>query len=401
VTTGTTPRRYRLWSLVAAFALAAAATVGAVVAVHMGSVTERTRRNTGPVLVATQGLVASLAEADAAATAAFLSGRDEDREQRRLYEQALARAHAQIEDMASLVGDDPLVHDALGALLVEVSRYAGLVEAARAGGRGGLPGAERSLVEALGALALAVDRDIGTITTRMQGRFTDAQEDRSKGVELTVAVLLGAALVLVAAQVVLARRTRRLVNPPLVLATVATLGAAAWLAVADARAGDHLETARRDGYESIVLTARIQALGNRTRTAEALALVTRNAAYQAEAGQAAAQLASLPDGGLLREAAQRADSPRERAATTELHIRWARYRAAAAEGAVVGPLSAAFNGFNFTVESVLADNRDQFVQGLADADDAQRGLLAGLLGLPLLAMAAELAGFQLRIDEYR
>ena len=60
----------------------------------------------GPVLVATQQLVASLAEADAAASAAFLSGQNEDPEQRRLYEQALARAGQQVEEIAALAGDD-------------------------------------------------------------------------------------------------------------------------------------------------------------------------------------------------------------------------------------------------------------------------------------------------------
>ena len=64
-------------------------------------------------------------------TAAFLSGRDEDPEQRRLYEQALARAEQQMEQIAARVGDDQAVHDLLQRVSVRVSTYAGLVEAAR------------------------------------------------------------------------------------------------------------------------------------------------------------------------------------------------------------------------------------------------------------------------------
>jgi hypothetical protein len=408
-----TPARFRLWSLAAAAALVAVAAVATTVAVHMGSVTERTRRNTGPVLVATQGLVAALAEADAAATAAFLSGRDEDREQRRLYEQALARSHQQLEDIAALSGDNPVVHDALGTLLVEMSRYAGLVEAARANLRGGLPGAEAPLVEAIGVLAGAVERHIGTVTSEMQADFEQAQRDRARGVGIALAVAALALFVLLAAQVVLAARTRRMLSPPLVLATMATAAAAVWLASVDARSGDDLEDARRGGYESIALTARIQAVGHRTKTAEALAVVTGNAERRAEADRVADEV-SPPGtrGGLLREAAAAADTPREQAAATELVVRWQRYRDAvgrlraapsvdAARTVAVGPLSAAFNGFNYSVESVLADNRDQFTEGLADADDAGRGLSLAVFLLPVLAALAVLAGFQLRINEYR
>lgn len=410
---GTTPGRYRLWSLAAAAALVATALIGTFVADHLGSVTARTRGSTGPVLIATQGLVAGLAEADAAATAAFLSGRDEDREQRRLYEQAMARAHTQIERIAALAGDNDVVHEALGTLLVELSRYAGLVEAARAGLRGGLPNAEAPLVEALGVLAATVDREIGTITSEMQARFDEAERNRSTGVGIALVVAIATAGLLVVAQLVLAARTRRLLNLPLALATVATVVGAAWLASADARSGDHLADARRYGYESIVATARLQAVGHRTKTAEALAVVTGDQARRAAADAAAAEVASpAGTGGLLDEVRARADTPREQAAAAELVVRWQRYRVAvarlraapsveAARALAVGPLSAAFNGFNYSVESVLADNRDQFTRGLDDADDTGRGLTLVLFLLPLLAAAAALVGFQMRINEYR
>ena len=72
----TTPGRYRLWSLVTAFLLALATVTAVASASQMRSSTRTARSTSGPVLVATQQLVSSLAEADAAASAAFLSGRD-------------------------------------------------------------------------------------------------------------------------------------------------------------------------------------------------------------------------------------------------------------------------------------------------------------------------------------
>ena len=63
----------------------------------------RPRRATtpAPVLVATQDVFASIAEADAASSAVFLSGTDEDREQRRLYEVAhRTRPPRQLEEVS-------------------------------------------------------------------------------------------------------------------------------------------------------------------------------------------------------------------------------------------------------------------------------------------------------------
>ncbi|HEX7276188.1 MAG TPA: hypothetical protein VF244_02345, partial [Acidimicrobiales bacterium] len=67
----------------------------------------------------------------------------------------------------------------------------------------------------------------------------------------------------------------------------------------------------------------------------------------------------------------------------------------------VGPGSATFNGFNFSVESVLSDNRGQFLDGLASAADRMGSLTLVALFLPLVAAAGALGGFQLRINEYQ
>jgi hypothetical protein len=52
------------------------------------------------------------------------------------------------------------------------------------------------------------------------------------------------------------------------------------------------------------------------------------------------------------------------------------------------------------VESVLSDNRDQFLDGLASAARRLRSLTLVALLLPLVAAAGALGGFQLRINEY-
>ena len=107
VATGrSTPAQYRVASIACVVVLALAALVGFLAATSLTDATDRARNNTGPVLLATQDVFASIAEADAASSAVFLSGTDEDREQRRLYEVALERSTAQLEEVSRLVGDD-------------------------------------------------------------------------------------------------------------------------------------------------------------------------------------------------------------------------------------------------------------------------------------------------------
>ncbi|HET7719886.1 MAG TPA: hypothetical protein VFK43_07970, partial [Acidimicrobiales bacterium] len=390
--------------------------------------TDRIRNNAGPVLVATQQLVSSLAEADAAATAAFLSGAQEDPESRRLYEQALARANEQIQDVSALIGDDEATHENLTSLAVAVTRYAGLVEAARATNQAGVARASQYLVDALNLLATTVANDATRLTDATQRRFERDEDRRDTGVLPAVALAVLALAVLVAAQLWVFRQSRRILNVPLALATLLLVGAIGWLVAATFRSGSDIEQARADGYDSITLTSRIQTTAYRAKADETVALITGDQTRRASAASTAQTLLAnrataatvdavrqgrdpaLP--GLLTDAAAEADSDRERAAVAEMLVRWQRYQDTAAQlratadpaqqrAIAVGPGSATFNGFNFSVESVLSDNRSQFLDGLASAADRVGSLTLVALFLPLLAAAGALGGFQLRINEYQ
>lgn len=424
----TTPGRYRLWSVAIAVLLVATALAGWAAATALRSGTDRIASNAGPVLVATQQLVSSLAEADAAATAAFLS-RPEDRESRTLYEQALARASAQIEDVSALIGDDPATHDSLKDLSVAVIRYAGLVEAARATHLNGVaaPTPANYLVDALNLLGATLAGDAARLTESTQRRFERDEDRRDTGVLPAVAVAVVALGALVAAQVWVFRQSRRLVNVPMVVATLLLVGGVGWLVTASLRSGADIETARSDGYDSITLTSRIQSAAYRAKADETVNLITADPARRASATAVAqtllagrattAAIGAVREGrapglaGLLTDAAGVADSDRERAAVAEMIVRWQRYQDTATQlrsvtnadqqrAVFVGPVSATFNGFNFSVEAVLSDNRDQFFAGLASAGDRLGSLTLVALFLPLLAALGALFGFQLRLNEY-
>ncbi|MGH9280477.1 MAG: hypothetical protein ACRD12_20585 [Acidimicrobiales bacterium] len=407
VASGTTPGRYRLWSLGAATVLLIAMVTATASAGRMKSATHQAETESGPVLVATQQLVSSLAAADAAATAAFLSGRDEDPEQRRLYEQALARASQQVEEIASLVGRDPDVRASLGRISVAITRYAGLVEAARASNRNATADASTYLVSAVRLADQLIQGDVQALTTDTQANLTADQNRRSRGVWIAVTALLAALAVLVLAQVMLLRTSRRIVNPPLALATLLVGVTLIWLVAANQLSGRHLDRARSRGYDSIVLTARLGSAGFGAKAAETLALITGDAGQRAQADADAANVQTL-----LVEAAASADSPREEAAVEDVDIRWQRYvatvaaqrgapNAAAARAVAVGPANSTFNGFNFATQLVLSQNRDQFLDDLEEAAQTAARLPQGVLLLLLVALAAALWGFQIRINDYR
>lgn len=423
-----TPGRFRLWSLVVAGALVLLAVVGSLAAAQLVGSTNRMRSNTGPVLVATQQVTASLAEADAAATAAFLSGREEDPEQRRLYEQALARAVQQSEEVSALIGDDERAHRDLQEVSVLVNRYAGLVEAARAANRAGVEGSESYLLQALELLAGDITDRAASLAAASEARLRADESNRLAGVAATVTIGVLTLGLLVAAQVALTRRTRRILNPALVLATLLVLASLGWMAAASTRSEQRLDAGREHGYRSIALTARIARTAYGARSDETVALISTDSERQEAATRATAELAAAPitdelvdavragrvDGGdgLFLDAARRADTARERAAVAELLVRWQRYadtvealRSAPTpeqrRAVAVGPGSSSFNGFNFTLESVLGDNRDQFLEALDRSARALGGLTLMALALPLLAAGAALSGYQLRINEYR
>jgi hypothetical protein len=96
----------------------------------------------------------------------------------------------------------------------------------------------------------------------------------------------------------------------------------------------------------------------------------------------------------------------------EAGLRWQRYlttvaalraapNAAAATAIAVGQANSDFNGFNFSVEAILGQNRGQFLDGLGTAADRTSRLPTGVLLLLLGALGAMFWGYQLRIRDYR
>lgn len=409
-----TPELFRRWSIVATAACVLAAVVGSLAIGAHTRAADRIEANTGPVLVTTQTLLASLAEADAAATAAFLSGEDEDPTARRAHLDARARAVAQLEDASALIGDAPATHDALKDVGEALARYVGLVEAARATNLAGLDAvAEDYLVDAVEALANDLTRGTDRLSASATERLeSDASALTSRGIFAMVALFVALAVV-AWLHTRLSRRTRRLVNLPLAAAGLLLLVAGVWTVVSVGSAQSAFDDARDQAFAAIATTAEVQASSFGANDAETIALITGDTEQRRRADDLAALVATSADdeGGLLGELqAAAGDDAREAARVREARVRWGRYLAArdglrvASQGRrleAFRELSSAFNGFTFVTEGILADNRDEFFAGLEATTSRTRGLPVGVLALPLLAAVLALAGFQLRINEYR
>jgi hypothetical protein len=427
-----TPARYREFRIASGAALVLLAIAASALVGSLANRTDRVRDRTGPVLVATQQLFSSLAEADAAATAVQLAGVVENREQRRFYEQALERSTQQIERVATLIGDDPTAHQALQNIAAALTRYAGVVETARAQNSMGSAAANTTLIGAVDLMRSGIGAEVGRLTAISEQQLDD---DYERPVAQLVVAIVGAALslgVLLALQRFITRRARRLVNPPIAIATFLVLVLGVWMLAAERGQRGDLGAATDDGYASISATARIQGAAYRAKADESLALLGSGASASFDLfEQSVRALASrditvadaqqIRDGrpvvgeGLLFDAVHLAGSPRERAAAAEMLLRWQRYRdtnrtiqAAAARGdRSTARLTAtttgnqAFNGFNLSVESVVQDNTVQFADKLASAEHRLRFLRASALLVPLIALLLMLWGTQMRINEYR
>lgn len=369
---------------------------------------DQVERSTGPVLISTQRLVGSIAEADAANTAVFLSGTATDRQQQSLFENAISRAPQQLEDVSTGIGDDPESHDALKRVASQLPEYARLAERARLANLAGEPTATEDLQRAFELVSgdNGMIANTRIVTDRTQAGFDDDLVSGNLEWVGAMAALLVSLAVLFFAQLNLRKRTRRTFNLPLVLATLCVIGLGVWLSLALAGRQSDLESAQTEAYDSIALTGELQTVAFEYKTAEALAIITGEpAVFPLDT-----ELIDLQLDLLLASA----DSTRESGAVELLQARWDRYVATsrqvesalqangtdAARRLAITQGNADFNGFNTTVESVLLANRDQFNDAVASASNRMRWLRLGSIFLPMLAALLTLGGYQLRINEY-
>ncbi|MEU4803844.1 hypothetical protein [Actinosynnema sp. NPDC023587] len=399
-------------SLLALLLIAASLLVGALTAVSVqrrSDALEALADRSEPLAYAAQEVYRSMADADATAASAFLSGGVESPGLRGRYEADVAKAAAALSTATGEITRSPELAGPLSTLSGQLPVYTGLVETARTHNRQGNPVGAAYLREASHLMRSALlpaaqelyRAETGNVLRDLSGAGTWPWSE----------FLLGAALIaaLVLAQRYLTRKTNRVFNVGLVAATAACAVSLLWVVVASSIVVARASTSEDDAkVTDIVARARIATLT--ARGDETLTLVARGSGkvYEDRFAQASQELDRL-----LGEAAGSDAPPVVAAATTHLG-QWqqahARVRQADDSGDFTGAVELALGGGEAAVafdalEKELVEALDRSRGELTDTIAGARGALSGAVPavvlLALIAAVASTAGLWQRLKEYR
>ncbi|MDT2007117.1 hypothetical protein FXW78_25895 [Rhodococcus opacus] len=278
-----TPGRLSVLAVIlVAAALTAGVVTSAVTAARQQEI-DTLRTHSQPLADAAQSLYSSLSIADAAATTSFLFGGTEPVEVRERYNQAVGNASNAL--VTASTGVSPADAETVG-LLSEVSRrfaeYTSLVATARANDRSGNPVGITYLANASTMMQVTILPLAHRLFTEQWKSVTTAQTRITRPPVVAFAVTTFALLGLVLAQVYLARKSRRLVNPGLVVAALLMAGLLVWSVTAfmvSTAAAEHARTAGTQPLSALV-TARI--LAQQARADEMLGVLRRGSDAQSE-----------------------------------------------------------------------------------------------------------------------
>ncbi len=372
-----------------------------------------------PLSLDAQQLYRALSDADATEAAAFLSGGLEPLALRTRYEADIAQAARRLEAATAAAGQSTAT-SRLATLSAGLPVYTGLVESARADNRLGLPLGAAYLREASGLMRgtlLPAARDLYA-QENAQLAAADHQATAVPYAALVVAVV--AVLLLFGTQRWLARRTKRIVNPGLLVATVAMLAALVWLVTALAVARAHLVAASDRGSVPVEAVARADIAVLQAHADESLTLIDRSGDDSFQQDFVSVEKRLGPGrGSLLTDAALAArGSPGAALAAAGLQVAPAWFTAhlrvrslddggryTAAVRLAVGngrPDSAVlFARLDGDLTGAIRADQASFRSAALAGRDALTGLQAGMISLCLLMAAGCAWGISRRLAEYR
>ncbi|MEU6149214.1 hypothetical protein ABZ816_04365 [Actinosynnema sp. NPDC047251] len=399
-------------SLLALLLIAATLLVGALTAASVqrrSDALEALADRSEPLAYAAQEVYRSMADADATAASAFLSGGVESPDLRQRYEADVARAAAALSTATGEITRSPELAGPLSTLSGRLPVYTGLVETARAHNRQGNPVGAAYLREAsflmrdalLPAAQQLYSAETGNVMRDLDGAAT------LPWLEFLLGALLITGLVLV--QRYLTRKTNRVFNVGLVAATAACVVSLLWVVIASSVVVALASASEDDAkVTDIVARARITTLS--ARGDETLTLVARGSgkSYEERFAQASKDLDRLVhDAGLVRLSALPSTATTNLGQWQQAHQR---VREADDGGDFVGAVglalgkgeaAVAFNALEKDLVSGLDRSREELTGTIARARGALSGAVPAVVLLALIAVVASTAGLWQRLKEYR
>jgi hypothetical protein len=395
--------------------------------VMMASVGSRQRatRDAGltvePLMVGTQDIYGSLADADSAAADAFLAGGIEPTALLNQYSADINQAADQLAQVTRRA-TTPAAQADVRTITQQIPVYTGLMEAARANNRQNLPVGAAYLRQASSVMRTqilpAANRVYQLEAAHLHQRYRSAGAGLDT-IGVAVVVLIALA-VLIGAQLWIAGRTNRLFNVPMALATILVVAIGIWTLVAFAASHHSTAQAKSGGSDAVEVLARARSVGLQASIDESLAIVARGNGQSllADFDNATSQLAS-PDGssGLLVDAARlTAGNPDARTQVDKARTAYGAYLAAhndvrkADDGGQSAQVVAQkaiteeypqFATFNTSLVKALAVMQNQFTTKASQARSTLSPLPYAVPLLLIVAALLALAGIQQRINDYR
>ncbi|MEU0916532.1 hypothetical protein [Streptomyces cyaneofuscatus] len=418
----TEPGRLQIIGAVLALLVVAFGAVTALEISHRASAADDVVGRSQPLSADAASIYRSLADADTMAAGGFLAGAQEPKAVQEQYRKDIEEAARLLVKASANTDSSTSSWREITTLNEVLPVYTGLIERARANNRQGLPLGGAYLRYAnqkmTDELLPAAERLYAAETGRLDRDAADAR--RWPFLSLAAGLVVLGALVWMQRRNY--RRTNRVFNHGLLVATAAASVVLLWLAVGHTVARTELRSAMTQGQESldVLNNARINSL--KARANENLTLVARGAVLTAD-GSADQYETDYTTGmkalrAQLKEAERLADdesgsAPVAKAAksVTEWQERHRKARATDDQGDYEGALQQiigtedstgqSFQQVDSALRTALAHEQGEFTAAAEDGRGALRGLPTGAAALAVLGAVAAILGINRRLSEYR
>jgi hypothetical protein len=411
----------KLWLLLLAL-LALTSLWGAVAASSIAgqaSAADNVRAVSEPLSLESQQIYRSLSDADATEAAAFLSSGEEPFALRHEYQADIAQAARKLEAATAAAGQS-VAGKQLAILSAGLPVYTGFIETARADNRLGLPLGAAYLREASGFMRGTLLPAARKVYALENSQLAAADQQATAVPYGAYVVALIAAIGLFLAQRWLARRTHRVINPGLLVATLAGLASLIWLVSAATVASVQLASARDHGSAPVEALAKADIAALQAHADESLTLIDRSGddSFQSNFLSLQKQLGPGSQTLLTDAAATAAGSPGSALAVTatraapnwfEVH-RTVRslddsgsYRAAVQLAVGRSPVQSGglFSKLDGDLTGAMAADQASFGSAAQAGQGALAGLEAGVIVLSLIMAVGCVWGISRRLAEYR
>jgi hypothetical protein len=376
------------------------------------------RAQTEPLLVQAATLYAALSDANATATTTFLKGGLEPPARRARYSRDLRLASGSLATLTREVGGSADARARVATITQQLPVYSGLVDTARANNRQGLPIGAAYLRQASGLLTATIlpraDQLYSIEAARLGSEYATGTSTIALAILVAVAVV-GIAL-LIATQLYLSRLTHRVLNVPLLVATVVLAVVSIWAIAGLIGEQNALAKAQTHGSDAVAVLSATRVLVSRAQSDQSLTLANRGSDQLDPVDLARITRALAPPGGLIGEVQSLAGRTASAGAATRLATDFSAYRTRAAQirrlqdsgqiGAAIAVATAPSSAeiadrLDANLTEQIASAQGRFDAAASDATSSLSGLSIAIPVLTALIAALALVGLRQRLREYR